>query len=113
MNALKSTIQENSPHLTQCSMLFDPANAEVFIVLKRDFSKVWKVSINDGTIETFKGSNSHQSFKIGDRGIPIKNLENISVNSNEKAANEDVKNGKSVHQKLMDVFEPPGNSFFQ
>lgn len=40
---------------TLCSFLFDPGGRCVYLAINRDFGKVWKVSIQDETIETFKG----------------------------------------------------------
>jgi hypothetical protein len=80
MTALQNTIQAGSPFPTQCSMLFDPAKAEVYVVMKRDFSKVWKVSINNGIIETFRGFDVRRSLRIGNRGLTAKDLETVESN---------------------------------
>ncbi len=61
---------------TGCSMVFDPQKQEVFIVLERNFSKVLKLSIAKGTIETFKGYEKKFSspIPIGVEGLLIKDL---------------------------------------
>ena len=81
MAVLKKTAQANSMFPTQCSMLFYPAEAEVYIVMNRDFTKVWKASINEGTVETYKGFKDYQSVKIGNNGLLSAELSNIGVYS--------------------------------
>lgn len=60
---------------TQCSMLFDPAENDVYIVLKRDFDRVWKLSIDDETIETYSGFNNASKLSIDAQGIYSSQLE--------------------------------------
>ena len=54
-----------------CSLVCDPQTGNVYIVLDRDFSKILKLSIKDGCIETFKGyeTNSRHSLPDGPEGI--------------------------------------------
>lgn len=62
---------------TTCSMIFDPQKLEVFIVLERNFSKILKVSINEGTIETFKGyeNNTVLSIPVGTEGLLVDTIQ--------------------------------------
>jgi len=61
---------------TMCSLVFDPQQGEVYIVMERDFSIILKVSIENGTIEPFKGyATKHvRSLPAGAKGIPAEDL---------------------------------------
>jgi hypothetical protein len=91
MTVLQNTIQKSGQYPTQSSMLFDPERAEVFIALKGDFTKIWKVSINNKTIETFKGFDTHQSFEFNNDGISAKKLIDIAKNYDKGQADADIK----------------------
>ena len=57
-------------------MVFDPQKQEVYIALERDLSKILKLSIEKGTIETFKGHETESSFVIpvGNEGLLVENI---------------------------------------
>lgn len=61
---------------TVCSMIFDPQNREVYIVVKRDFSRIWKLSIDNHLIETWRGFKTDLKIPIpiGENGIPASDL---------------------------------------
>jgi len=66
---LERSIQPTgSVYPTQCSMLFDPAHNDVYFALRRDFSRIWKLSVDEGTVETYSGFETHQEFSIGSPG---------------------------------------------
>jgi hypothetical protein len=94
MEALKSAIQTSGSYPTQCSMLFDPMNGTVYIALKGDFTKVWKVSIYGGTAETYSGFDGHASVAIGRDGLSIKDLAALDGNSGEAPVTEDAPAGE-------------------
>ncbi|MCX6239203.1 MAG: T9SS type A sorting domain-containing protein [Bacteroidia bacterium] len=71
---LRRTIQSTGDYPTQISLLFDPIKMEIYFCLKRDFSKVWKISLNNETIETFSGFAVQQSTKLDETGIWTYNL---------------------------------------
>lgn len=58
---------------TLCSMVFDPIKAEVYLTLNQDYSKVWKISIAAGTIETWSGFSEYSKNIIG-TGITVGEL---------------------------------------
>ncbi|MCX7773605.1 MAG: hypothetical protein N2376_10895 [Clostridia bacterium] len=68
-DVLKKTVQTNPSCETLMSSLFDPKENVVYFSLRRDFSKVWKVSIDNGTIETYKGFDKSYVIKIPENGI--------------------------------------------
>lgn len=61
---------------TACSMVFDPQHRAVYIVLKRNFSKIWKLSMENNQIETWRGFKKDLkiSIPIGDQGILASDL---------------------------------------
>jgi hypothetical protein len=103
LETLQKTVQANGDYKTQVSLLFDPATNEIFIVLKRDFTKIWKVSINDGTIETYQGFTQHQKIPIPETGISASELQNIvSVNDNSDL----IPNSIKLYQNYPNPFNP-------
>jgi hypothetical protein len=63
---------------TQVSMVFAPERSEVYIALKRDFDKIWKVSIEDGTIETYLGFSKARKMELGPAGVLASDLMNTA-----------------------------------
>lgn len=78
IETLRRTLQTSGGYPTQCSMLFDPENNEVYVAFKNDFAKIWKVSINDGTIVSHSGFNNIISMDLGPTGILASELINAS-----------------------------------
>jgi hypothetical protein len=66
---LKSTAQSENIYKTVCSMLFSPSEKAVYIMLQRNFNKIWKLSINQNTIETFKGFDQELKIMLDSSGI--------------------------------------------
>jgi len=54
---------------TRCSMVFDPTAGEVYVCLEGDFSRVFRVSIADATMETYRGFDEHRSWHLGRFGV--------------------------------------------
>jgi hypothetical protein len=61
---------------TACSMVFDPQHRDVYIALKMDFSKMWKLSIGNNRIQAWRGfkNDLNISVPIGDQGIAVSDL---------------------------------------
>jgi hypothetical protein len=55
IEVLRQTAQTTGDYPTQISLLFDPVKMEVYFCLNQNYSRVWKVSISNGTIETYSG----------------------------------------------------------
>lgn len=64
---------------TQASMVFDPEEGEIYIALKGDFTRIWRVSIADETIETFSGFGRAERAKLGSSGILAFDLESMGT----------------------------------
>jgi tetratricopeptide (TPR) repeat protein len=69
MELLKNVVNTNPSTPTRCSFVFDPEQALVYLSLERNFDKIWRVSIEKSTIETWKGFQSHKLVKIGKAGM--------------------------------------------
>ena len=54
---------------TRYSLVFDPEALEIYVALERDYAHIWKVSLADRTIETYRGFDEHQVFPLDEAGI--------------------------------------------
>ncbi len=59
---------------TCCSMVFDPGSNNIYIALFTNFQKVYKVSLEEKTIETFKGFEKYKKINIDSNGVLISSL---------------------------------------
>lgn len=73
---LKNTVQKEESFETLISMVFVPDESNVYISIRRDFNRVWKVDINKKCIETFRGFKNKTSMDISKSGILITDLQN-------------------------------------
>ena len=78
-DVLNKTIQIWGGGGTQCSMVFDPDKNIVYMALKRDFTKIWKISIIDHTIESFLGFDKPIKMNISTKGILASKLINAKT----------------------------------
>jgi len=53
---------------TQCSLVFDPVEGEIYFAMKRNYEQIWKASILTGSIESWTGL-ENWSAKLGANGI--------------------------------------------
>jgi hypothetical protein len=63
---------------TQASMVFEPETNAVYIALKKDFGRIWKVSITEQTIETYSGFATTRKMKLNSGGVLASDLESAS-----------------------------------
>jgi hypothetical protein len=75
---LEKAVMSGETASTLSSMVFDPERGEIYIALRRDFSRVWKVSIADGTIETFSGFGKARKTDLDAAGVLASDLEKAS-----------------------------------
>jgi hypothetical protein len=66
-------------YATLSSMVFDPGTGEVYIALDRDFTRIWKVSIGDETIETHAGFDRFESMKLDASGVLASDLQKMGA----------------------------------
>lgn len=54
---------------TQASMVCDPQAREIYLALRRDFDKVWKISLQEGYVETYTGFSRYSRMNFDVEGI--------------------------------------------
>lgn len=69
MKLLEHVVNTNTSTPTRCSFVFDPEHALVYLALERNFDKIWKVSLEQSTIETWKGFQAHKVLELGKAGM--------------------------------------------
>lgn len=52
---LQKVINKDPGLATRCSLVFDPTHNEILLVTDGNFNKIWKVSLEESTIQTFSG----------------------------------------------------------
>ncbi|MDP4267010.1 MAG: T9SS type A sorting domain-containing protein [Bacteroidota bacterium] len=80
---LKRTIQTSGSCPTQLSMLFDPVKKEIYICMKMNFSKVWKVSLENETVETFSGFSGNKTQSLNSNGLWSYQLPDVSTGNDD------------------------------
>lgn len=63
---------------TRCSMVFDPANNDIYVVLHRNFSKVIRISLDEGFWETYSGYEHYVKMNIGINGVLASELQTLT-----------------------------------
>ncbi len=66
---LERTVQSTGEYPTLYSLVFDPIAREVYIVLERDFDHIWKVSLDNQTIETHQGFDKAVILPMAPEGV--------------------------------------------
>jgi hypothetical protein len=103
IETLHRTVQSTGDFPTQCSIVFEPEKNELFIVLKRDFTKVWKVSVDSETIETYIGFGGQTKIALDSTGILASELAAIS---SVPAGADALPHGFALYQNYPNPFNP-------
>lgn len=75
LDLLDRAYNRDPEYPTSCSMVFDPQNSTVYIALNRNFSDIYKVSIETGAIELRKNPVRYSgTIPIGDKGLMISEM---------------------------------------
>lgn len=69
IEVLKLAQNTSEIYPTRCSMVFDPKKKEIYICLEKNFEKIWKVSLENQTIETYRGFASFKRQPIPVEGV--------------------------------------------
>jgi hypothetical protein len=69
LEVLKGVRNSSKEFPTRCSMVFDPERKEIYISLEANFDKIWKVSLENRTIETYRGFASFKRQPITATGM--------------------------------------------
>jgi len=83
---------------TRCSMLFDPTLNEVYIAVEMNFDKIWKISLKNETIETYKGF--AKALKLPVEGLCLSDLKKLSDKDNETLDKYNDKHAKNAELKM-------------
>jgi len=63
---LERAVSQSEYYPTRCSLVFDPENTDIYVVLEGNFDKIWKISMENETVETFRGFNGYHVMDIGE-----------------------------------------------
>ena len=66
---LESTSQSSGSYKTRWSLVADPEVLEIYIALERDYTHIWKVSLLERTIETYRGFHTQHTLQLDETGI--------------------------------------------
>lgn len=73
LECLRSAAQ-GGDYATRCSMVCVPGESAVYVALERDFDHIWKISIPERSIETYRGYGESMKFMIPGDGVPASAL---------------------------------------
>lgn len=100
---LKIATQEDGSYRTQCSMVFDPAEKNVYISLDQDFNKLWKVSISDNTLETYKGFDKNVKINIPKNGVAAEYMKRGDYSKYQKGAEDTTLTPPGSDRDIKDI----------
>ena len=69
LDVLSQTVQSTGEFPTLYSLVFDPVAREIYIAVERDFDHIWRASLDERTVESFRGFDEPISLPIGPEGI--------------------------------------------
>ncbi len=71
---LEAAINTDSVWSTKASMVFDPLERTVYIGIDSDFQRIWRVTMDEGIIETWSGFVKNRSASVWENGITVSEL---------------------------------------
>jgi hypothetical protein len=74
VNEAFDVLSKTSREDTLCSIVYEPLNNEIYISFKIDFSKKWKISMIEKTIESLDGLFSNNKIQFTHNEICVKDL---------------------------------------
>jgi len=66
---LESTCQPAGSYKTRYSLVADPEALEIYIALELDYDHIWKVSLRERTIETYRGFSTQHTLPLDEAGV--------------------------------------------
>lgn len=75
MRALAAAENKDFINPTRYSVVADPLNRTVYVAIQADFDHIWKVSMDDLTVETYQGFDEPMVYDLSEGGIPLRTLE--------------------------------------
>jgi hypothetical protein len=79
LETLERAVQRGEASGTQSSRVFLPERREVYIALKGDLERVWRVSLEERTIETYAGFDRSRRLPLRDAGILASDMQRMSA----------------------------------
>jgi hypothetical protein len=73
LDVLGATAQ-GGQYATRASHLFDPTSGAVYLALDTEFEAIWRVSLADGTVTTYRGPGIGRKLTLGPRGVTDEDL---------------------------------------
>ena len=74
INEAFEVLSKTSQGNTLCSIVYEPIKNEIYINFKKDFSKKWKISIIDKTIQSLDGFLSNNIIEITNEEVCVNDL---------------------------------------
>lgn len=74
IGTLEAALNTDSVWGTKASMIFDPLDRMVYIGIDGDFQRIWKVSMEQQTIQTWSGFTKDRSAPVWENGITVAEL---------------------------------------
>ena len=71
---LKRTHQDSS----LCSVIFDPVALAAYLCFHMRFDKIWRLDLQQNSIETYSGFSCYQKFTLDESGIENEIFEQVS-----------------------------------
>ncbi|MFH1196328.1 MAG: T9SS type A sorting domain-containing protein [bacterium] len=100
---LKKCKQSSGSYKTLCSLVFDPANNDVYFVIKRDYQKIFKISLNENSLETYSGFDNYIKLNVDSDGVLSSDLITLTDIANE---NIELPSSTILHQNYPNPFNP-------
>lgn len=66
---LRRTMLVRGRFTTQASIVADPQAGEVYIALRKDFNRIWKVDLHERTVEAYAGFSETWSAALDESGV--------------------------------------------
>lgn len=66
---LQAAVNTYEGYPTRSSMVFVSTAKVIYIALEENFNKIWKVSLDEETIETFRGFKTSLKYPLNEKGI--------------------------------------------
>ena len=76
---LRRAALSTGDYKTRFSLVLDPTALEVYIVLERDYAHIWKASLAERTIETYRGFAKHRVLPLDASGVSGPTLQAFAV----------------------------------
>lgn len=79
MAALEASVETDETWSTKVSMVFRPSEGTMYLCIDSDFSRIWRISMEEGLIESWQGFDEHSwmTRDITGAGITVRELRKL------------------------------------